>query len=127
MDLGSMIGHLYLRLMCVQEEFIIAMFFNPVKLYYIHVYLIHACICQNAYMLRRKYRWINIYKYYLNVMVALFWGGGGERMHGRVRGIALLCVQKMNHHTFGGKKIAMQLNRVANQLRSCVAKLLRNF
>ena len=49
-------------------------------------------------------------------------------MHGRVRGIALRCVQMMNHHTFRrGKKIAMQLNRVANQLRSCVAKLLRNF
>ena len=27
-------------------------------------------------MLRRKYRWIKIYKYYLNVMVASFWGGG---------------------------------------------------
>ena len=53
-------------------------------------------------------------------------GGGGERMSTclQMRGIALLCVQKMNHHTF--QKIAMQLNRVTNQLRSCVAKLLRN-
>ena len=59
-------------------------------------------------MLRRKYRWIKIYKYYLNVMVASFWGGGkgggGERMHGRARGIALLCVQMINRHTFRREK-----------------------
>ena len=66
-------------------------------------------------MLRRKYRWIKIYKYYLNVMVASFWGGGkgggggegrggGGPMHGRARGIALLCVQMINRHTFRREK-----------------------
>ena len=58
------------------------MFFNPVyKLYYIHVYL-----RQNA--LRRKYRWIILFK----CDSGLVWGRGreGGRMHGRVRGIALL-------------------------------------
>ena len=66
---------------------------------------------ERAYTRRRKYKWIKINKYYLNVMVASFWGGlggggggGVERMHGRVRGIALLCVQKMNHHTFRREK-----------------------
>ena len=38
--------------------------------------------------------------------------GRGERMHGRVRGIALLCVQMMNHHTFRREKFAMQLTEL---------------
>ena len=43
-----------------------------------------------------------------------------------MRGIALLCVEMLKHHTFQREKIAMQLNQVANQLQSCVAKLLSN-
>ena len=46
---------------------------------------------------------------------------------GRVRGIALLCVQMKNHHTSRWEQIAMQLNQVANQFRFCGAKLLCNF
>ena len=67
-------------------------------------------------------------------------GGGGGRSsrlirspesdpnaRGRVRGIALLCVQMKNHHTSRQEQIAMHLNQVANQFRFCGAKLLCNF
>ena len=67
-------------------------------------------------------------------------GGGGNRSSnltrspesdpnacGRVRGIALLCVQMKNHHTSRQEQIAMQLNQVVNQYRFCGAKLLCNF
>ena len=66
-------------------------------------------------------------------------GGGGGSSHltrspesdqnarGRVRGIALFCVQMKNHHTSRREQIAMQLNQVANQFRFCGAKLLCNF
>ena len=51
----------------------------------------------------------------------------GPNARGRVRGIALLCVQMKNHHTSRREQIAMQLNQVANQFRFCGAKLLCNF
>ena len=66
-----------------------------------------------------------MYKYYLNVMVASFWGGGAN-VRACARDSSALCSNDESSH-ISEKKIAMQLNRVANQLRYCVAKLLRNF
>ena len=53
--------------------------------------------------------------------------GGGANAWACARDSSALCSKDESSHISEGKKIAMQLNRVANQLRSCEAKLLRNF
>ena len=56
---------------------------------------------------RRKYRWIKIYKYYLNVMVASFWGGGGGGANARACAMdsSVLCSNDESSHISEGKKL----------------------
>ena len=72
-----------------------------------HNYVFQSCL---IYINNNQIYYMRVYL--IHVIVASFWGVGGRM---RVRGIALLCVQMMNHHTFRREKIAMQLNRVANK------------
>ena len=63
-------------------------------------------------------------------MVASFWGagggggggGGGANAWTCARDSSALCSNDESSLISERKKIAMQLNQVANQLRSCVAK-----